>query len=250
MACRFPAPRTWTPTGSSSPGRRRHLRGAPERWSLDAFYDSDPGAPGKVITRWGASSLSPWTPSTPTSSACPPAGGPPRPAAAPPPGSDLGGPGGAGLVPERARRGPGLSSGCFALESNILQLAPTSRDLLDAHSATGSVMTMVANRLSHLLDLRGPSVAVDTACSSSLVAVHLACQSLWSGESAPGPGRGGQRDAPGVHHRREQGGSSPRTGAARPSTPGPTATSGAKGQGSSSSSASRTPCATAIPSGP
>ena len=92
---------------------------------------------------------------------------------------------GAGLVPERLAGSPAaVFVGCFALESNILQLAPTSRDLLDAHSATGSVMTMVANRLSHLLDLRGPSVAVDTACSSSLVAVHLACQSLWSGESA------------------------------------------------------------------
>ncbi len=38
-------------------------------------------------------------------------------------------------------------------------------------------------RVSHKLALRGASVAVQTACSSSLVAVHLACQSLLTGES-------------------------------------------------------------------
>ncbi|HYN72051.1 MAG TPA: type I polyketide synthase, partial [Nakamurella sp.] len=39
-----------------------------------------------------------------------------------------------------------------------------------------------ATRVSHQFNLRGPSLAVQTACSSSLVAVHLACQSLLSGE--------------------------------------------------------------------
>ena len=60
-----------------------------------------------------------------------------------------------------------------------------SRDLsrVDAWTATGGALSVIANRLSYVLDLRGPSVAVDTACSSSLVAVHLACQSLRTGES-------------------------------------------------------------------
>ena len=40
----------------------------------------------------------------------------------------------------------------------------------------------LTTRVSHQFDLRGPSIAVQTACSSSLVAVHLACQSLLSGE--------------------------------------------------------------------
>ncbi len=52
-----------------------------------------------------------------------------------------------------------------------------------AYLGTGTASSLVANRLSYYLDLRGPSLAVDTACSSSLVAVHLACQSLASSES-------------------------------------------------------------------
>src|SRR5262249_48379623 len=40
---------------------------------------------------------------------------------------------------------------------------------VDAWTATGGALSIIANRLSYFLDLRGPSVAVDTACSSSLV---------------------------------------------------------------------------------
>src|ERR1044072_2778783 len=53
----------------------------------------------------------------------------------------------------------------------------------DAYAGTASALSIAANRLSYLLDLRGPSMAVDTACSSSLVAVHAGCQSLRAGES-------------------------------------------------------------------
>ncbi|WP_050778093.1 type I polyketide synthase [Micromonospora sp. ATCC 39149] len=40
----------------------------------------------------------------------------------------------------------------------------------------------VANRVSYLLNLGGPSLTVDTACSSSLYAVHLACEAIRRGE--------------------------------------------------------------------
>lgn len=53
---------------------------------------------------------------------------------------------------------------------------------VDAWSNAGGALSIIANRLSYFLDLRGPSVTVDTACSSSLVALHLACRSLRTGE--------------------------------------------------------------------
>ncbi|KAI2643595.1 ketoacyl-synt-domain-containing protein [Xylaria nigripes] len=47
----------------------------------------------------------------------------------------------------------------------------------------GCAYAMQSNRISHFFDLKGPSFTTDTACSSSLVSLHVACQSLRTGES-------------------------------------------------------------------
>ena len=69
------------------------------------------------------------------------------------------------------------------LELNDYQQLLQRQAELRAQMATGNADAMVANRVSYLLDLRGPSEAIDTACSSSLIAVHRAVKSIQSGES-------------------------------------------------------------------
>ena len=86
----------------------------------------------------------------------------------------------AGIPPDRWAGSPagvfvGISSSDYA------QLQP--QEGTSVYWGTGNAHSIAANRLSYLLDLRGPSLAVDTACSSSLVAVHQAVRSLQQGES-------------------------------------------------------------------
>lgn len=50
-------------------------------------------------------------------------------------------------------------------------------------AVVGNISPFIASRVSYFYDLHGPTVNVSTTCSTSLVAVHLACQSLLTGES-------------------------------------------------------------------
>jgi acyl transferase domain-containing protein/tryptophanase/acyl carrier protein len=52
---------------------------------------------------------------------------------------------------------------------------------IDAFTASGNSHSVLANRISFLLNLRGPSSPIDTACSSSLVALHRAIESIHTG---------------------------------------------------------------------
>ncbi|KAE8822419.1 hypothetical protein PTNB85_10447 [Pyrenophora teres f. teres] len=71
--------------------------------------------------------------------------------------------------------------GCFTKDYEEMQRRDV--ELAPKYQSTGASQTMLSNRLSHFFNLKGPSMSIDTACSSGLVAVHLACQSLRSGES-------------------------------------------------------------------
>jgi acyl transferase domain-containing protein/NADPH:quinone reductase-like Zn-dependent oxidoreductase len=148
-----------------------------DRWDAAALYDADPNAPGKTSTRWGGFvdgfdrfdlsffGISPRETGT--------------------------------LDPQQrlllevawealedagqTREGlAGSRTGVFVgtHTNDYSWMLFSDRAGLDTYASTGTAHSIVANRLSYVFDLRGPSVAVDTACSSSLVAVHLACQSL------------------------------------------------------------------------
>ena len=73
----------------------------------------------------------------------------------------------------------GVSTWDYAMQ----QHNPLSMSDADLYGATGVAHAIVANRVSYCFNLRGPSLSVDTACSSSLMAVHLAAQSISTGES-------------------------------------------------------------------
>ena len=90
---------------------------------------------------------------------------------------------------ERAGQPPdqlvGTRTGVFVgiVNNDYEALCNASGSTQDVYTVTGNGHCFPAGRISYVLGLQGPSLAVDTACSSSLVAVHLACQSLRSGES-------------------------------------------------------------------
>ncbi|MGQ5668544.1 type I polyketide synthase, partial [Streptomyces sp. ECR2.10] len=89
----------------------------------------------------------------------------------------------AAVVPARLR---GSRAGVFvgAIWDDYAALARRlGPEAVGRHTLSGLNRGIIANRLSYVLGLRGPSLTVDAGQSSSLVAVHLACESLRSGAS-------------------------------------------------------------------
>ncbi len=156
-----------------------------ERWDIDALYDPLPGALGRMSTRWGGflAGLDRFDPHF--------FGISPREAAAMDPQQRVllevtwEALENAGQPPDKlagTRTGVFVGIGGFDY-SNVIMNYQDHLKVINAYIGTGNAHSIAANRISYLLDLRGPSVAVDTACSSSLVAIHMACDSLRSAQS-------------------------------------------------------------------
>ncbi|WP_406205789.1 SDR family NAD(P)-dependent oxidoreductase [Kitasatospora sp. NBC_01560] len=89
----------------------------------------------------------------------------------------------AGVVPDRLRATQtSVFVGAIAADYGTV-LQRHGLDAITPHTVTGLNRGIIANRVSYTLGLEGPSLTVDAAQSSALVAVHMACESLRSGES-------------------------------------------------------------------
>ncbi|OLP20308.1 hypothetical protein BST81_00795 [Leptolyngbya sp. 'hensonii'] len=150
----------------------------PDRWDIDAYYDANPQAPGKMASRWGG-----FLEQVDRFDA-PFFGIAPREAAAMDPQQRL-------LLEvswealEQAGQSPaqlfGSQTGVFIGISTIDYahiLFGQSLAEIDAYAGVGFSHSIAAGRLAYVLGVQGPTVAIDTACSSSLVAVHQAVQNL------------------------------------------------------------------------
>lgn len=153
-----------------------------DRFDIDALHDERPAVPGRSVTRWGSFidplrsfdvgyfSLSPReaarmdpqqrvlleVAAETLDDAC---------------------------LSERALRE--LRTGVFVgacygdWETSLLG----SLERIDSHAPTGATRCALSGRISFAFNLLGPSVTVDAGCASALMSIHLACQSLWSGET-------------------------------------------------------------------
>src|SRR4051794_1712839 len=152
-----------------------------DRFDLDALYDSNPEAPGKMSTRWCGivDQIDRFDAAL--------FGIAPREAASIDPQQRL--------VLEVAwealesaaispRSLSGSRTGVYVgIITNDYDKQFLDLQSIDAYFASGVSPSLASGRLSYALGLQGPSMTIDTACSSSLVAVHLACRSLRSGET-------------------------------------------------------------------
>ncbi len=154
-----------------------------DRWDIDAYYDSDKKAPGKMYTRFGGfiDHVDLFDPQFFSIS--------PREAEDMDPQQRLSlevaweALENAGIPAHRLK---GSKTGVFIGISynDYGQLIRQSGDVaaVDNYFSTGNNYSVSAGRISYVFGLEGPAMAIDTACSSSLVSIDSAVKHLHLGE--------------------------------------------------------------------
>lgn len=182
MSCRFSGGASPEEFWASLVSGRCSVREVPgDRWDVDRYYDPDPRTPGRTNSRWGGflDDVDAFDPLF----------------------FNLSGLDAQSMDPQQrlfleacwtALEDAGYASEAVSATScGVFAGAPGSDYAnesercgadADARVMMGNDTSILAARISYLLNLRGPSIALNTACSSSLVAIHLACQAIGSGE--------------------------------------------------------------------
>ncbi|MBC1213847.1 SDR family NAD(P)-dependent oxidoreductase [Trichormus variabilis ARAD] len=154
-----------------------------DRWDVDEYYNANPNTLGKIYTRYGGfiKQVDQFDPHF--------FGLSPLEAASMDPQHRLLLEVGweaienAGQSPEELNGSQtGVFMGLFMEDYSRFNLYSGDHHRIDAYSSLGNARSIAIGRLAYVLGLQGPVMQLDTACSSSLLAVHLACQSLRSGE--------------------------------------------------------------------
>ncbi|KAI0006809.1 hypothetical protein F4779DRAFT_595040 [Xylariaceae sp. FL0662B] len=78
----------------------------------------------------------------------------------------------------------GSNVGCYVgnFVTDFITMQLKDPEYVHRYTATGLGTTILANRISHVFNFKGPSFMLDTACSSSLYCLHVACSALLAGE--------------------------------------------------------------------
>jgi len=154
-----------------------------DRWDADEFFDLDPDAPGKMVTRHAGfiDDLAGFD--------APFFGVSTREAMFMDPQHRLilettwSAVEHAGIAPfALSGTRTGVFVGLSTHEYAGMMIRLSALEDIDFHSGTGTSAAAAAGRVSFRMGLQGPAVVVDTACSSSLVAAHQACQALAAGD--------------------------------------------------------------------
>ena len=86
-------------------------------------------------------------------------------------------------IPTETLNGSNTAVLSATFTEDYIRMAAMDPDNVERMAATGTLASVIPNRVSYFFGLHGPSIHVDTACSSALSAFDMAYKVLQSGDA-------------------------------------------------------------------